>query len=302
VVRLDAAAARRKTAPMPPDPPSDLKAEARAAIAAAGQLPDAEIDLAATALHFARIDAPTADWRGAAATLTAIARAAVAAATADTVADGGDAAARRAVLARVLHQDFALAGDAQTYDDPANANLVRVLERRRGLPVALGILWLHAAEAAGWGAHGVDFPGHFLVALEGPRGPALVDVFDRGAALEAPALRTLLKRIEGEAAELRPGLLRPMGKRDVLLRLQNNLKLRRLRAGALDGALACAEDMLRLAPDAAALWREAGLMNQRLDRIGAALGCFDRFLELTPEGEAATRIRTLAAELRQRLN
>jgi regulator of sirC expression with transglutaminase-like and TPR domain len=60
--------------------------------------------------------------------------------------------------------------------------------------------------------------------------------------------------------------------------------------------------MLRLAPDAAALWREAGLMNQRLDRIGAALSCLDRFLVLVPEGEAAARIRTLVEELRQRLN
>lgn len=277
-------------------------AEARTAIEAAGQLPDAEIDLAATALQLARLDAPEADWREAAATLTAIARAAVAAATANPAADAGDPEARRACLAEVLHGQFALAGDSETYDDLANANLIRVLERRRGLPVALGILWLHAAEAAGWAAHGIDFPGHFMIALEGPRGQALVDVFAGGTAIEAPALRALLKRVEGAAAELRPGLLRPMGKRDVLLRLQNNIKLRRLRAGALDSALACTEDMLRLAPDGAALWREAGLMNQRLDRIGAALTCFDRFLDLVPEGEAAARIRTLAADLRQRLN
>jgi regulator of sirC expression with transglutaminase-like and TPR domain len=295
---LDAAPRRPETAFMPPIP----QAEARAALDAAGQLPDPEIDLAGTALQFARIDAPDADWREAAARLTAIARAAVEAAAADRAADDGDLEARRACLARVLHDALGFAGDGETYDDPANANLIRVLERRRGLPVALGILWLHAAEAAGWGAHGVDFPGHFLVALEGARGQLVVDVFGGGGALDAPALRALVKRVEGDAAELRPGLLRPMARRDVLLRLQNNIKLRRLKAGDLKGALACAEDMLRLAPDAAALWREAGLMNQRLERIGAALACLDRFLDLVPEGEAAARIRALAAELRQRLN
>ena len=276
--------------------------EARAALVAAGSLPDTELDIAAVALQLARVDAPDADWRRAAEHLTAIARATVRAATADPEADAGDLERRRAVLAGVLHGEFALAGDSETYDDLANANLIRVLDRGRGLPVALGILWLHAAEAAGWGAHGVDFPGHFLVALEGPRGQLVVDVFSGGQALEAPALRALLKRAEGDAAELRPGLLRPMARRDVLLRLQNNIKLRRLRAGLVEPALACTEDMLRLAPDAAALWREAGLMNQRLDRIGAALGCFDRFLDLVPEGEAAARIRALTIELRQRLN
>ena len=73
-------------------------------------------------------------------------------------------------------------------------------------------------------------------------------------------------------------------------------------AQLLKGALDCADDMLRLAPDAAPLWREAGLMNQRLERIGAALACFDRFLDLVPEGDAAARIRALTIELRQRLN
>jgi regulator of sirC expression with transglutaminase-like and TPR domain len=282
--------------------PATPEEEARAALDATGQLPDAEIDLAATALQFARIDAPDADWRAASTTLTAIARAAVEEAAADPIADGGDARARCAVLARILHGRFGFAGDTETYDDLANANLIRVLERRRGLPVALGILWMHAAEAAGWATHGIDFPGHFLLALEAPRGQLLVDVFAGGQALDTPALRALIKRVEGEAAELRPGLLRPMLRREVLLRLQNNIKLRRLRAGDLAGALACTEDMLRIAPDAAGLWREAGLMNQRLERIGAALACFDRFLDLVPEGEAAARIRMLAAELRQRLN
>src|SRR5690606_958952 len=204
--------------------------------------PDAELDLAATALQFARVDAPEADWREAAAALTAIARAAVEAAAADPVADGGDLEARRAVLATVLCDRFGLSGDAETYDDLANANLIRVLQRARGLPVALGILWLHAAEAAGWGAHGVDFPGHFLLALEGGRSQAVVDVFAGGTPLAAPDLRALIKRVGGERAELRPGLLLPMARRDVLLRLQNNIKLRRLRNGDLKGALACTED------------------------------------------------------------
>ncbi|MDB5371519.1 MAG: hypothetical protein JWP04_161 [Belnapia sp.] len=276
--------------------------DARAALTAAGQLPDAEIDLAAVALQLARIDTPEADWRGASALLSELAQAAVAAAAADPVADAGDAERRRLVLAEVIHRRFGFAGDTESYEDPANANLIRVVERRLGLPVALGILWLHAAEAAGWSAHGVDFPGHFLLAVEGGRGQALVDVFAGGTGLQAPELRRLIKRIEGEKAELRPGLVRLMEKRAVLLRLQNNIKLRRLRAQDLPGALACAEDMLRLAPGEAGLWRETGLMNQRLDRIGAALGCLERSLELEPEGPAAQRARMVLEELRHRLN
>lgn len=282
--------------------PATPAEEARAALDAAGQLPDAELDIGLVALQFARIDAPEADWQGARTLLSALVREAMQAALDDAAADSGEPEPRRALLADLLHHDRGFAGDTEHYDDLANANLIRVLERGRGLPVALGILWLHLAEALGWEAHGVDFPGHFLIALAGPRGPLLVDVFAGGAALTAPELRALIKRVEGPRAELRPGLLAPMTKRAVLLRLQNNIKLRRLRAGEIEAALACAEDMLRLAPDHAGLWREAGLMRHRLEQVTAALAAFDRALALEPHGEAAQRIRDLADELRNRLN
>ncbi|WP_431281834.1 SirB1 family protein [Humitalea sp. 24SJ18S-53] len=274
----------------------------RAALTAAGQLPDAELDLATIALHFALIDTPDGDWRGAMDHLTDIARAMTLAAEQSPAAEQGDAEARRGVLAEVIHGDFGYAGDSETYDDPANANLLQVIERRRGLPVALGLLWMHAADAVGWPVHGLDFPGHFFLALEGVRGQVVVDPFNEGTAMDAPALREVLKRVEGRQAELRPNMVAPVERRSVLLRLQNNIKLRRLKAQDMAGALACTEDMLRLAPDSAPLWREAGLMNQRLDRIGAALVCLDRFLALVPTGEAAERVKGVMEELRQRLN
>ena len=51
-------------------------------------------------------------------------------------------------------------------------------------------------------------------------------------------------------------------------------------------------------------WPAEGLspVNQKLDRIAAALRCFDRFLALVPEGEAAREARAIAGSLRGRLN
>ena len=60
--------------------------------------------------------------------------------------------------------------------------------------------------------------------------------------------------------------------------------------------------MLRIAPDEASLWREAALMNQRLDQVAAALRCFERFLKLVPQGDAAVRVRSAMDDLRSRLN
>jgi regulator of sirC expression with transglutaminase-like and TPR domain len=60
--------------------------------------------------------------------------------------------------------------------------------------------------------------------------------------------------------------------------------------------------MLRIAPDHAELWRHAAVLNQRLERVAAAVRCHERFLALVPNGDAADRARTTLAELRARLN
>jgi regulator of sirC expression with transglutaminase-like and TPR domain len=273
--------------------------EPRAALAAIGQLVDSEIDIGNAALQFARVDAPDADWQAAARHLSDLAQGAVGRATA---MEKEDLPARATALTDVLVGEFGYSGDVDTYDDLANANLIRVTERRRGLPVALGVIWLHAARAAGWGSHGVDFPAHFLVALEGHKTQVVIDVFNGGQIVSARELRALLKRVEGEKAELRPGLLQPMSTRRVLLRLQNNILTRRLEAGDLRGGLRCTEDMLLIAPDQAELWRQAGIMNQRLEHVAAARDCYQRFLELVPEGTAANSVRAQLDILKSMLN
>lgn len=280
-----------------------MLSDPRQALEAIGLLPDTEIDIADAALQLARVDAPDADWRAARAQLSELVRDVVAVAGEMTGSDERpDVAARARVLSSVIAGQHHYHGDEESYDDPDNANMIRVIERRVGLPVALGILWLHAARAAGWNAHGCDFPGHFVLALEGPSKQLVIDAFAGGRMLDARQLRSLIKRVKGSNAELTPGLLQPMNTRAVLLRLQSNVKFRRLQSGDLPGALIAAEDMLRIAPDNAGLWREAAVMHQRLDHVGAALRCFERYLELVPRGDTALRARAAINELRTRLN
>jgi regulator of sirC expression with transglutaminase-like and TPR domain len=250
-------------------------------------------------LQLARVDAPDDDWLAARRHLTELAKGAVKMAAS---MEDEALATKAAALGEFLAGHHGYAGDTQSYDDLANANLIRVIERRRGLPVALGIIWMHAARAAGWGSHGVDFPAHFLIALEGHKTQVVIDVFNGGQVLAAKDLRALLKRVEGKDAELRPGLLQPMNTRRVLLRLQNNIMTRRLAAGDIEGGLRCTEDMLRIAPDQAELWRQSGIMNQKLERVGAAGACYQRFLDLVPKGATADAVRAELEILKSKLN
>ena len=53
-------------------------------------------------------------------------------------------------LADVIASAYGYRGDSETYDDLQNADVAKVIERRKGLPVALSILYLHVARAQGW--------------------------------------------------------------------------------------------------------------------------------------------------------
>lgn len=284
-------------------------AEPEAALAAIGMLPDAEIDPAPAALQLARLDYAESDWQSASAHLSELARDA---ASVGEVLAGRPVEARIGALAGLLHARHGYRGDVATYDDLDNANLIRVIARRRGLPVALGVLWLHCIRAAGWEGHGIDFPGHFLVSLlsdpdsavDGAIGGAigaaggkarrgrserrvLIDPFGNGASVGSARLLALLERIGGADTPLAPGMTRPMSTRDVLLRLQRNLVQRRLQRGELPAALGSLRGMLLIAPDRVANWLDAAELNHALGRTVEAARCLDRVLTLAPDTDAA---------------
>ena len=127
--------------------------------------------------------------------------AAIAEALADLVRRRGALPER---LGEVIAEAYGYRGDNETYDDLQNADVARVLERRKGLPVALAILYLHVARGQGWDAEGLAFPGHFLIRVEIDGARHVLDPFNDGQVVEAPALRTLLQRVLGPDANLSP--------------------------------------------------------------------------------------------------
>lgn len=208
-------------------------------------------------------------------------------------------------LGEVIAQAYGYRGDTDTYDDLQNADLPRVIERRKGLPVALSILYLHVARGQGWGAEGLAFPGHFLirVAIEGAR--HVLDPFHGGAVRDAADLRALLRQVLGPDTELQPDHFDAVTDRDVLLRLENNVRLRLAKRADWAGAARSLDRMLAIAPDRPELLYEAGEINARLDNRRAAIAAFERFLGLgAQQGEPALRQRAsaLLQELRRGLN
>ena len=217
-------------------------------------------------------------------------------------AEAGSLAARVTALNEAILGRNGYRGDAETYDDLQNANLMRVIDRRRGLPVTLGILYIHAARVQGWDMVGLSFPGHFLVRLEAADGRAIVDPFHGGKTADAGALRELLRATAGAEAELAPEHYAPVPDRAVLLRLQNNIKLRLIGADRIAKAVTVIENMLLFAPDQPDLWREAGLLHAHLGNLGAASAAIEHFLEMADDDSARHTMAALLQRVRAKLN
>lgn len=273
------------------------RAEAEAILRSMADVPDAAFDLGEGALALAALDRPMVPLERYRSRLEELA-----AEVARQVDAEPTLAARARALAEVIAVQHRYQGDTLTYDDLQNANMIRVMDRRKGLPVALGILYLDVARRLGWDAAGLSFPGHFLIAVDAGGARAILDPFHGGRLCDAATLRRLLKSVAGEREELDPAHYAAVPHRSVLLRLHNNVKMRRLRAQDAAGALAAIDAMLLFAPSEVGLWHEAGLLNAHLGNMRTAVAAVERALALTPDVGDRHHLATLLQELRGRLH
>ncbi len=145
---------------------------------------------------------------------------------------GGDLAA----LCFVLGERHRFAGAEEEYDHPDHSMLDLVLERGRGLPIALSVVYVEAARRAGIALDGVGLSGHFVVGQFVPGvPPVLLDPFNAGRPIVAP----------------NPAEVRPWSPHETALRMLNNLVGSYTRRNDLGRAIRAAEIRLELSPEPA---------------------------------------------------
>ena len=205
-------------------------------------------------------------------------------------------------LTETLYKRHGYHGDGDSYDDPQNANLMRVMDRRKGLPVALGILVLHVGRAQGWDITGLNFPGHFVLRLTKSGEHALIDPFDDARLLLNEDLQDLLAGVHGARVKLQPAFIRSVSDQDILIRLQNNIKTRALQGGERKRALEILISMNLIAPTNVDVLAELAALESSEGNYQSALGRLDLFLERNPETTSADDIINLKKNLKNRLN
>jgi regulator of sirC expression with transglutaminase-like and TPR domain len=84
------------------------------------------------------------------------------------------------LLLDFVFDELSFRGSNVDYYNPDNSYLHRVIDRRQGLPISLGLIVLFLARRLGLPFYGVNMPIHFMLKYKGELDEIMIDPFDRG--------------------------------------------------------------------------------------------------------------------------
>jgi regulator of sirC expression with transglutaminase-like and TPR domain len=207
------------------------------------------------------------------------------------------------VLANELGGRQGFVGDAVGYHHPDNALLHRVLERKRGLPISLAIVYVAVARRLAVPAYAIALPGHVVAAIAAGGHPVVLDPFHGGVRLDEPALAARVAAATGGRVAFHRAMLRPATTAALVRRLLHNLTRDLTTAEQPLAALRTVELKLLLPNREHSDHRVLGEVALRAGRYDRAAAAFETYLEaLGPDAPDRAAVRRAAIGARARMN
>lgn len=179
--------------------------------------------------------------------------------------------------------DLGFGGNLNNYYDTDNSYLNAVLRTRRGIPISLAVIWMELAQGLGLKAHGISFPGHFLIKVGLPKGQVVLDPMN-GQSLSREDLSERLepyKRNHGlvDDYDVPLGLyLQAAPAQDILARMLRNLKEIHRSQQDWQRLIAVMDRLIVLLPQAWGEWRDRGLAHAERGNTLQAVNDLETYL------------------------
>lgn len=185
-----------------------------------------------------------------------------------------------AELNRYLFEEKGFTGNIDNYYALGNNFLNVVLEKKTGIPITLGVVYIEVGRRAGLPLAGVNFPSHFLVKYQREHLDILLDVFENGMFMDDERLRERLQANFGEDVPLERRMLAEATDKEILARILRNLTRAYTLLEQYDKALTAAERITWLLPKVSDDYRTLGYLYYKNHAYSESITAFETYLQL----------------------
>ena len=188
--------------------------------------------------------------------------------------------AKAEALIAVLHGEYDYHGNVESYYDPSNSFLHRVLDTRLGLPITLSLLYTAVGRRLGMNLRGLGLPGHFMLEYSDMNGLWILDPF-HGKVVGREELSYYLTQIFQQPIRISVSLEQYRTDTSAwILRILNNLRSVYISQHRLAEALKVLNYMVIVEPEEANLWRDRGMLHYGLESMLSAESDLRRYFLL----------------------
>ena len=205
-------------------------------------------------------------------------------------------------LNQYLFQEKGFTGNTDNYYGLGNNFLNFVLDKKTGIPITLGVVYIEVGRRAGLPLVGVNFPGHFLVRYQREHLDILLDVFENGSFMCEDALQAKLQETLGDSASLESNMLAEATDKEILARILRNLTRAYTLLENYDKALTAAERITWLLPNTAADYRLLGYLHYKNHAYSESIVAFETYLRLAKKPPDATAVERNIQHLQKLLS
>jgi regulator of sirC expression with transglutaminase-like and TPR domain len=199
---------------------------------------------------------------------------------------------------RYLFDELGFKGNSRNYYDPRNSCLNDVLSVRAGIPITLSLVYMEIARRLAKPVYGIGLPGHFLVEYRDAGFSSYIDAFHGGRLLSPADCFALAREATGSAIPEDERLLHAATKRQIIVRMTNNLRNVYLLRRAYGKTLRILDLLLAADPGAAEEYKQRGIVHIQMRNPTAARADLETYLHLMPEAADRPQIETQLRQLR----
>lgn len=195
-------------------------------------------------------------------------------------------------LSDFLFSKMNFRGNRGDYNDPRNSYLNNVLDRKLGIPISLGTIYIDVAQRLGMRAYGIGLPGHFVVGIYDNGSEILLDPFNSGLRLSIPDCARLVNESTGRQVVFQQKWLTPITPGDLLARMLTNLCNAYVQREEWRSAIPVIQHLLMVQPDTDFHLRDLGYLYLYNGSLRLSAQYLEEYLRRAPEASDFENVRS----------